>query len=221
MSRIEGITSPGRAPIPLICLTLLMLCLSAAPSGATTVRLLDDDRLIDASPLILTGTCDAVRSEWIGGTLFTVAAVDVEHVLKGGRAERVEVLIPGGIDTDREVPVAVTFPGAPTVRVGERVLLFLNPVPSDAGLTTKSAAGAAFTITGFSQGKFTVVESAAGEPTVHRDLAGLSLLNGTAVRAGGDRAESLGVLQEKIARRVGAPARIDLDGADRGGKGGR
>jgi hypothetical protein len=61
VSRIERTTSPGRAPIPLICLILMALYLAAAPSDATTAKLLDDDGLIDESAVILTGTCDAIR----------------------------------------------------------------------------------------------------------------------------------------------------------------
>jgi hypothetical protein len=101
------------------------------------------------------------------------------------------------------------------------VLLFLTPVAPNAALAGTSPTGSAFTITGFSQGKFTIVEGAGEEPTVLLNLAGLSLVDGSTLRAGDDRAEPLGVLQERIARRVGAPARIDLDGAGRGGKGSR
>ncbi len=218
MSRTPGLTSPGSPPIRLICLILLVLCTAAPPSGATTLRFLDDDRLIDDSAVILTGTCDAIRSEWIGGTLFTVAAVDVENVLKGGQVERIEVLIPGGVDTDRAVPVAVTYPGAPMLLPGERVLLFLTPAAPEAALAAKSAAGGAFTVTGFSQGKFSVVEGAGGEPMVLRDLAGVSLLDGDRARAGGRRTVSLGDLHERIARRAARPARIEIDSSGKGGR---
>lgn len=221
MSRARSIASPGSPPTPLICLILLALCVPTAPSGATTLRFLDEDRLIDGSAVIVTGTCDALRNEWIAGTLFTVAAVDVEHVLKGGQAERVEVLIPGGVDTEREVPIAVNYPGAPTIHPGERVLLFLRPVAPETALAAKSAAGGAFTVTGFSQGKFSVVEGAGGEPVVLRDLAGVSLLDGARARAGGRRTVSLGDLHERIARRTARPARIEIDGSGRSGKGGR
>lgn len=218
VSRTMGLISPGSPPIPLICLILLALCTAAPPSGATTLRFLDDDRLIDDSAVILTGTCDAIRNEWIAGTLFTVAIVDVENVLKGGRTGRVEVLIPGGIDTDRAVPVSVTYPGAPTLLPGERVLLFLTPAAPEAALAAKSAAGGAYTVTGFSQGKFSVVEGAGGEPMVLRDLGGVSLLKGAERWAGGERAEPLAELHERIARRAARPARIEID---RSGKGDR
>jgi hypothetical protein len=102
-------------------------------------------------------------------------------------------MIPGGVDFNREVPVAVSFPGAPTMLPAERVLLFLEPAGTGPG---------EMSITGFSQGKLSILETADGTPTVRRDLAGVSLAEGHRLRSGGKRATPLAELEERIVRRV-------------------
>lgn len=190
---LKSVSSPPRA-FALLALIPALLAQASAPAGATTLVELDDDELIDGSALIVTGTCDGVATEWRDGVLMTVAAVEVDRVLKGERLDRLELLVPGGVDMDRAVPIAVTFPGAPSVTPGERVLLFLTPAGDDADR---------FAVTGLFQGKFSIVESTEGVPMIRRDLAGVSLARGAAVRAGDQRAVPLEVLEERIARRTG------------------
>lgn len=174
---------------------LAALALLAAPAGATTLFRLTDEQLIDRSALIVTGSCTGVRTEWRQGMLVTLATVRIHRTLKGEAASEVTVAIPGGVDLDREVPVAVNVPGAPSIRPNERVLLFLEPV--DTG-------GGELAVTGFSQGKLSILEAADGTPVVYRNLAGVALATGQGLRPGGRRSEPLSVLAEKIVRRAWA-----------------
>lgn len=167
--------------------------LLAASASATTLIRLDDDQLIDESALIVTGSCTKVRQEWRQGMLLTLATIRVDRTLKGKAVSEVTVMIPGGVDFNRKVPVAVTFPGAPTILPAERALLFLEPAGTEPG---------EMAITGFSQGKLSILETADGTPMVQRNLAGVSLAEGHRVRAGGKRATPLADFEERIARRL-------------------
>lgn len=169
------------------------LALLAASAAATTLIALDDDQLVDQSDLIVTGTCVKVHHEWRQGLLLTLASVKVDRVLKGEKTSEVTLVIPGGVDFDRKVPVAVTFPGAPTVLPDERVLLFLEPAGTGPG---------EMAITGFSQGKLSILQAADGTPMVRRDLAGVSLAKGNRLEAGGKQSLPLATFEDQIARRV-------------------
>lgn len=136
---------------------LISGCLLVSSTGAATPLEQIDDRLARKSTLVVTGRCTHVDVEWRSGGLFTVATVDVDDVLQGEPTDSVRVLIPGGIDLDREPPVAMTWPAAPTTVPNERVLLFL--VPSLDG-------GGEYFVTGFSQGKLSLTMSEAGRGTV-------------------------------------------------------
>jgi len=202
-----------------IAAALAACALTAAPAGATTLLHLDDDQLIDRSSHVVTGTCDAVRAEWRGGTLVRLATIRIDGVLKGEAVSEVTVVVPGGLDLDREVPVAVIVPGTPTLARGERVLLFLEPAAFGAGFGKRATAlGAApeLAVTGFSQGKFSIFEGAGGKAMVRRDLAGVALLGEDRPSAGGARTVPLELLEERVRRRARlAPADPATDSTNR------
>jgi hypothetical protein len=193
--------------------------LTAAPAGATTLLRLDDDQLVDQSSHVVTGTCDTVRTEWRSGMLVRLATIRIDGVLKGEAVSEVTVVMPGGVDLDREVPVAVIVPGTPTLARGERVLLFLEPAAFGFGignLTTPLGATPELAVTGFSQGKFSIFEGADGKPMVRRDLAGVALLEGNRPSAGGARTVPLDLFEERVRRRARlAPAAPPADPRDR------
>jgi hypothetical protein len=149
---------------PVLAVFVLALALGAAPSRATVVAPLTDTELVDASSAVVTGRCVATESRWIGRDLVTVATVEVDDAWKSdGETAAVspstlQVVLPGGIDADRPVPVAVTYPGAPSLVVGERAVLFLQPA---VGLDDLPLA-APLVITGFSQGKLSIHGGDAG-----------------------------------------------------------
>lgn len=137
----------------------------AASLGATTLEPMTGEQIIDASELILVGECTEMRSQWYGRSLVTLVTVSVTEVLKGESAGDVTIALPGGLDLDGPVPIAVTFPGAPVWSPGDELLLFLDQVAAPSGgpslkATAPASAdlGAAmFSVVGFSQGAFPVV----------------------------------------------------------------
>lgn len=188
-----------------IPLAIALAALASASAAATTLLAYDDERLVDESTIVVTGTCEAVHTEWRDGLLVRLASIRVEQVLKGEPGREVTVVIPGGIDLDREVPVAVTVPGAPAILPHERVLLFLEPAAAGASLDPRATAPGTpleLEITGFSQGKFSILEGAGGEPVVLRDLRGAALARGHHLTTGGARSVPLAQFEEQIRRRV-------------------
>lgn len=147
---------------PALPVLLLLLALLAAPSAeATSVRRLSETELIDASPLVVVAVCRATAPRRSGGRLVTDAEVEVEQVVKGRFAgkgpQRLTVVLPGGVDRHATPPVAELWPGAPTLGVGERALLFLRP----------SARRGVWTLVGFAQGKLALTATPDGD-VVHR-----------------------------------------------------
>ena len=175
----------------------LALVVWSAAAEATTARRLSDEELAMTASVIAIGRCTALRSVWEGRTLVTLATVAVEEAIKGSPGTVVTVALPGGIDANRRFPVSVVWPGAPTLQVGEDVLLFLEP---DEGITSGAV------VAGFSQGKFSIGRDAAGRRYVSRDLTRLTLQDERGVSRGNRvqkpldqfRTEILGYLRQGV-----------------------
>lgn len=161
--------------------TLLLLSLgTAAVSQATTLVKMSTEQLTAESSSIVIGTCTKLRSTWVDRTLVTLATISVTESLKGDAAREVTLVVPGGVDASRAVPVAVVYPDAPFVGLSENVLLFLD---GDAPVAN------GFQVVGYSQGKYSIEKDAAGN-----DVA--SAANSEAV--------SLGTLKQQIRKAVAA-----------------
>lgn len=143
----------------------MILCPVAAT--ATTVRALSTAEMTASAEVIAVGRCVSLTPVWEGRVLVTRATVEITESLKGDVSGTIEVTLPGGIDTNRRVKVAMTYPGAPTMQPGERVFLFLDRDASDPG---------ALTVSGFSQGKYAIVADPSGDAYVSRDLSNLTLV---------------------------------------------
>ena len=126
-----------------VCLIALVACL-ATPLDATTQKQLSGKDLVADADLIVVGRCTEAVSRWHGRALVTEATVVIEEALSGRATQTITVLIPGGVDRSRAVPIAVTVPGAPSLLPGESFLLFLDRVPEGAG----------YSVVGLSQGAF-------------------------------------------------------------------
>jgi hypothetical protein len=145
---------PGAlAILPLVAL----LVPSALP--ATTLEEQSLRAMVQQAELIVTGTCTKVESRWLGRTLVTLATVSVSETLKGAERAQLTLVVPGGLDTERPIPIAVTYPGAPVVMPGQGLVLLLEP-------TAEAAEG--FRSVGFSQGVLPVVRDASGKSVVLR-----------------------------------------------------
>jgi hypothetical protein len=168
----------------------LLAALAASPLRATTALERNTNEMIQESQLILTGRCTHVESRWVGRDLVTVATIAVSESLKGAAGSEVNVVIPGGVDSKRPIPIAVTFPAAPSIQLRENVLLFLIPESQIAG---------SYAIVGFSQGKFTLSEEPTGKAVASQNLSGLRLVGreGT-VSPGKGRTVTIPELRQKI-----------------------
>jgi hypothetical protein len=151
-------------------------------ADTTLAVALSMEELVSQSDVIAIGTCLETKSVWVERSLVTLATVSVTETLKGTEATSLTVVLPGGVDANRKFPVAMSYPGAPRLTPGEDVFLFLNP---------DTDSGNGYVVTGFSQGKFSIVKDEDGEPMVSRDLTKMSLKGDKGVRRGGSNATPL------------------------------
>lgn len=170
-----------------------VLCVAFALTGttlwATTAIKQSDTEMIRSSQIILTGHCLRLESAWVGRVLVTKATIAVDETLKGSAGQEVTVVLPGGVDVHRKIPIMMTYPGAPEILVREQVLLFLTPdamVPDG------------YSIVGFSQGKYTLVETNGSGWVATQSLSDLELQKDSQVARGGANSIDLGQLRQKI-----------------------
>jgi hypothetical protein len=147
-------------------LGLLVAALAISAAQASTAVERTEADLIQESALIVTGHCTHLQSQWAGNTLVTLATIQVSEVLKGSAASTVTVTLPGGVDANRRIPVAMSFPAAPVILPQEEVVLFL---------TAQNLVAGSYSVVGFSQGKFTLAQDAQGTQRATQDLGELSL----------------------------------------------
>lgn len=145
------------------------------PDTTLAVALSLED-MVNQSDVIAIGSCLDTKSVWVDGSLVTLATVSITESLKGSETANITVALPGGIDTNREVPVAMTYAGAPRLTPGEDVFLFLT--------ASSDVVAGSYTVAGFSQGKFSIVTDEDGEQMVSRDLTKTSLQGNNGVRRG-------------------------------------
>lgn len=147
-------------------LSLLVAAAAVPAVWATTAVERTESDMVQESALIVTGHCTHQQSQWVGRTLVTLATIQVTEALKGDPGTTVTVVLPGGADSNRKIPVAMSYPAAPQIYQQEDVLLFLVPEDLVAG---------GYSIAGFSQGKFTLAENAQGKQVATQDLSALNL----------------------------------------------
>src|SRR5687767_1880178 len=99
----------------------LLLVLAAATASAEISLRLSNQQLTEQADVIVMGRATDSASRWIGRTLVTAVTVQVTESLKGTVTDRIEVLLPGGVDAKRPVRVAMTYAGAPQVQSNEEV----------------------------------------------------------------------------------------------------
>jgi hypothetical protein len=170
--------------------------LVAASLGATTVVDKSHDTMAREAALIATGQCTQLASAWLGRQLVTVATVRVDERLKGLSSSEIQVIIPGGIDVNRPIPIAMTVPGAPQIVPHESVLLFLAE-------ETRVPNG--YAIVGFAQGKFSLVEEAGGRKVVRQNLTALNLAKAAGSHPGTAQAFPLEQLRQEIHDALATP----------------
>lgn len=135
-------------------LGLLVMCWLGGPGAvsATTSGTADLAELAAQADLIVDAVATESASFWFDGTLLTRVHLEVYAVVKGRPTSTMTLLLPGGVDLDREIPIAIRWPGAPEVGVGERALLFLR---RSSGERPKGG-DSYYSIVGFSRGKLSI-----------------------------------------------------------------
>lgn len=168
----------------------LLAATAAIPAlwGTTAVERTESDMIQEAA-LIVTGHCTQLQSQWVGRTLVTLATIQVTEALKGSPGSTVTVALPGGVDSNRRIPVAMSYPAAPQIYHQENVLLFLVPEDLVPG---------SYSIVGFSQGKLTLAD-AQGKKVATQDLSALNLQGRSgALRRGTAKTIDLDELRQRI-----------------------
>jgi hypothetical protein len=163
------------------------------PSENSVAVDLSVEQMVSQSDLITIGSCVDARSTWVGRNLVTIATISVREALKGDPSASVSVVLPGGVDANRKIPIAMTYPGAPRITPGEDVLLFL---------TSDDEVGGGYTIAGFSQGKFSIVKDEAGKEMITRDLTRVALKGRAGLRRGTVSMTSLESLKSQVKRQL-------------------
>ena len=164
--------------------------LNELPTPDTTLAVaLSLQDMVSQSDVIAIGNCVETKSVWVDRTLVTLATVSLSESLKGGEASTITVELPGGIDANRKIPIAMSYPGAPNLTPGENVFLFL---------TATGQVGGSYNVTGFSQGKFSIVTEEDGEQMVSRNLTKTSLKSNNGVRRGSADLIPLANLKEQV-----------------------
>jgi hypothetical protein len=157
--------------------------------SATTARRLSNQQLAQDADVIAIGRCVETHSAWEGRILVTLANITVAETLKGVPESTLTVALPGGIDANRRFPIAMTYAGAPTMRPGEDVFLFL---------ARDEVIASGLVVLGFAQGKFSIGRDTAGNSIVSRDLTALSLQSGTGVVSGTQSLTSLAEFRQEV-----------------------
>lgn len=146
-------------------LFFFILLFRTAPTWSTTVLELDLRDMANQADLIIVGHCEAIESVWVGRMLFTRYTMAVDETVNGEDLDTVKVMVPGGIDLNRPVPIGMSVPDAPVFFPDERDVLLLTRTPHP-GLTNT------YSIVGFNQGRFKIREgSVLAQGLPHQKLA--------------------------------------------------
>jgi hypothetical protein len=156
---------------------------TSLPSGLS-VR-----EMAEGASLIVIGTCVETRSQWIDRRLFTLATISVTEAIKGDASGTVTVVLPGGIDANRRIPLAMTYAGAPTISPEEEAFLFLRDQDEVAN---------GYSVMGFAQGKYSVGQNEEGEKVVTSDQAKARVPTGAGLRRGNPRVVKLSEFKELV-----------------------
>ena len=131
-----------RTPLHVSVPLTLLLAAGAATAGTQPSRSLEE--LVGESQTIVVGEAVAARSAWEEGALVTRYTIRVAETLKGTHEAQIVVSVPGGVDRQRRIPVAMTIPGAPMFMANESLILMLR--------RARGARPEDYVVTGFNQG---------------------------------------------------------------------
>jgi len=163
---------------------------SLPPSDTSLAVALSVEDMVNQSDVIAIGSCVETKSVWVDRSLVTLATVSVSESLKGNETSTITVALPGGVDANRQIPIAMTYPGAPQIQPGENVFLFLT--------ASTDVVPGSYTVAGFSQGKFSIITDEDGIQVVSRDLTKTALKDNNGVRRGSNNMIPLENLKNQV-----------------------
>jgi hypothetical protein len=152
------------------CLVALSMAMAAGSAQATVLLPQNIEKLEVQAQVVFVGVCTsqtaAINERGIPVRAYTFEIIEgVKGNLKAGSRIQVRHL---GNDVPDARGLALRVAGVPRYRVGQEVLLFLNP-PSSLGLTAP---------VGFSQGVFDIARGADGKREIRLDPLRRKLLSG-------------------------------------------
>ena len=192
-------------PLPSLACLLAVAVLLPAQLLATTVQHFSTAELTLGADTIVEGECLSSQPLWINGTLVTSVQFQVSARLKGNPPSLISVVLPGGLDLSREVPVQVTFPGIPTMSPTQEMLLFLVPYTAIAG---------SYTILGMAQGKYSISTDTVTGTQARSDSSGATLATAAAEAQGRVHELKLDLLRQQIADLLTAAPPADSHRSD-------
>lgn len=96
---------------------------TASDAPGTTLARMSVNEMTRHAAIVIRARCLANRVQWDSGEMWTFTTFAAEETWKGATAETVRVRLLGG----RAGDVTSTVAGVPRFRVGEEVVLFLEP----------------------------------------------------------------------------------------------
>jgi len=129
-----------RATLQIVVVSLLLVaCCNAV--AATSLEKMSMERMAGAAQMIVRARCVANATQWDAGEIWTFTTFEVSESWKGAASQRVTVRLLGGTVGGLTSHVS----GVPRFRVGEEVILFLEPTRR-----------ADFTVVSWQQGTFRI-----------------------------------------------------------------
>lgn len=149
--------------VPIVLAPIILTMTGILPSiHATTLELLSVSEMIQKSTTIARAKVVGSRSAFRGRDIYTYYRLQVRESWKPAGAQQLEVAVPGGAAGG----FRQTAPGAPSLKMGGEYVIFLWT--SRSGLTQ---------VIGLSQGLFSVIHDASGDPVLVRPAAAALMLD--------------------------------------------
>ena len=127
MSRVSNRSATSR-PEARVLAAAVSIVLTIGLVSATQVRRMDLPEVVSLAGTIVEGRVARVDSFWEGKQIFTEVTITVTRAHKGAPGAGLSFRQLGG-RVDSPAPIAMTVPGAPTHRVGDRGFYFVEAHP--------------------------------------------------------------------------------------------
>ena len=127
--------------IGIVCLCGAMMVTAAATASATTLLRMSLAKMAHTAKVIARARCVGSSANWDAGEIWTFTTFDAEETWRGTTPARFTVRLLGG----RLGNLTASVSGVPRFRIGEDVILFLEPT-----------ARGDFSVVGWEQGTFRI-----------------------------------------------------------------